>query len=786
MNTQVPTSPQSRTALQISVIGIAGSLLAAALYLYLFIQQPAWQLLALFGDTCVLLIAAAISLPLVRRGQPVRGMLLLIWVAQVVFAVGTALVTSIGLAFALGIAFITAMIATTTLPSRETVTTAVTAAVSGLVSIALDVLAPSYRLPAPAAVQVVIPALIAVIVVIFSYFLIQQLRSSLRAKLLLGFMVIFLVAGAFGAFAIRQQYLQTQRAAVTEASNVAEAIALSVGRYPASAQDYVAQLYRSQQRYTEIVDTQMHIVADPDSTAIFTTYGLDPGGEVASTLKDGQLRTFSVSGNGAAAQLIVAPVYEPSGKISGAAIVDYTGLLGQLQSSTSSAPQTLLTFGAAGLILLFAIIQFIAGQVADPIILLQKAALEVGKGHLNVAIPETSSQDEIGTLSSTFKDMAAQLGSLVGALEQRVKERTSELGRANQEVSHRAAQLAAIAKVTQSISSIHDLEAMLPQITQTISEEFGFYHVGIFLLDEARQFAVLQAANSPGGQTMLQRGHHLRVGEQGIVGYVAASAVPRIALDTGADAVFFNNPDLPTTRSEMALPLLLNEQTVGVLDVQSEEPSAFTQEDIEVLSTLAGQVSIAIQNARLYDEINRSLREARALYAQYVRSALSQTVEQGPIGYQFSGTGLTALKTPAKNPEIRSVLTQGSKVVEPAGRDTGKAVLTIPIQLRGEVIGFLDIRSQHKADWQQDEIDIAEAIAERVALAVENAALLEDSQRRASKERIIGEVTTKISQSINLRNVLQTAVEELGHIIPGSDVIIQFESRNDGQKEGSS
>ena len=109
--------------------------------------------------------------------------------------------------------------------------------------------------------------------------------------------------------------------------------------------------------------------------------------------------------------------------------------------------------------------------------------------------------------------------------------------------------------------------------------------------------------------------------------------------------------------------------------------------------------------------------------------------------------------------------------------------MTIPIKLRDDVIGVLEIRSQNKADWNKDDIDIAEAIAGRVALAVENAALLEDFQRRASKERIIGEVTTKISQSINLRNVLQTAVEELGHVIPGSDVIIQFESGS-GKGEG--
>ncbi|HEY9152735.1 MAG TPA: GAF domain-containing protein, partial [Anaerolineales bacterium] len=472
---------------------------------------------------------------------------------------------------------------------------------------------------------------------------------------------------------------------------------------------------------------------------------------------------------------LVVPVRDTTGKISGAAIIDYTSILQSFQNSSSSAPRNLFMIGVVGLLIAFAVIQFIATAIADPIIVLRNAALEVGQGNLNVSIPDRTSEDEIGTLQSSFKNMEAQLRDLVGTLEQRVNERTSELAAANQEVSRRATQLTAIAKVTQSIASVHELETTLPQITRTISDEFGFYHAGIFLIDEARQFAVLKAANSEGGKRMLQRGHQLKVGEQGIVGYVAANAVPRIALDTGADAAFFNNPDLPTTRSEMALPLILNQQTIGILDVQSEQPSAFSQEDIDVLSTLAAQVGIAIQNARLFDETNRSLREARALYERYIRSALSQTVQENKIGYRFTGTGLTPLIAPIENAEIETAYSKGSTVIKSANAKKNPAVLTIPIKLREDVIGVLDIRSQSTSGWNQDDIDIAEAIAERVALAVENAALLEDSQRRASKERIIGEVTSKISQSINLRNVLQTAVEEIGHVIPGSDVIIQFQ-----------
>src|SRR5690606_5578921 len=160
--------------------------------------------------------------------------------------------------------------------------------------------------------------------------------------------------------------------------------------------------------------------------------------------------------------------------------------------------------------------------------------------------------------------------------EDRMQERTQLLDK-------RTNQLRAVADVGKSITSYRNLSDLLQQTARLINENFGFYHVGIFLLDERKQFAVLAATNSEGGERMLKRGHQLKVGETGIVGYVAESLKARIALDVGEDAVFFNNPDLPNTRSEMALPLVVGGQILGVLDVQSMEANAFTEEDVATL-----------------------------------------------------------------------------------------------------------------------------------------------------------------------------------------------------------
>src|SRR5690349_11009314 len=184
-----------------------------------------------------------------------------------------------------------------------------------------------------------------------------------------------------------------------------------------------------------------------------------------------------------------------------------------------------------------------------------------------------------------------ELEDLTTNLEQRVNERTSEIENVNKQTERRAAQLRAVMELSEAIAQLQDLSEIFPATTKLISERFGFYHVGIFLIDPDHEYAVLQAANSEGGKQMLARNHRLKLGV-GVVGFCAQTGQPRIALDVGADAVFFNNPDLPNTRSEVALPMSSGGKTTGVLDVQSTEAGAFSREDLQVLTALANQVSI--------------------------------------------------------------------------------------------------------------------------------------------------------------------------------------------------
>lgn len=372
-----------------------------------------------------------------------------------------------------------------------------------------------------------------------------------------------------------------------------------------------------------------------------------------------------------------------------------------------------------------------------------------------------------------------EMKAVQAAIERQVHERTADLEKANELVSRRASQLKAITELSEAIAQVQTLNEILPAATRLISERFGFYHVGIFLVDEPREHAILQAANSEGGERMLKRGHRLPLGV-GVVGFCAQTGQPRIALDVGTDAVYFNNPDLPQTRSEVALPLKSRAQTAGVLDVQSTEAGAFTDEDLEVLTALANQVSIALENARLLTEARAAYMQVQEIYTEFTRTEWSRIVSRTQqSGFRFHTGRVEMLESPLGGLGVHAAIQHGEAVVErPDEMGERGPVLAFPVKLRGEIIGVLHVEShdQHR-EWHDDEISLLRAVAERAAFAMENARLFQDARRRAAKERLISEATTRISNAFNVENILQTTAEELERVLGGSEISIQFRSK---------
>lgn len=445
-------------------------------------------------------------------------------------------------------------------------------------------------------------------------------------------------------------------------------------------------------------------------------------------------------------------IFAPADELNAQILASRQEVQNEIQNSLQSASFILIILFIGALIVSL----FVGQIITRPVKRLTDAVQEIASGNLT-ARADITTEDEAGVLARSFNSMTQTLNDTLAGLEERVAERTREVEKISESNAYRASQFESIARISRVISSTQTIDRLLPQIVQTISEEFGFYHVGIFLVDIHKEYAVLAAANSEGGKRMLERNHRLRVGETGLVGYVTRSGQARVALDVGADAVFFNNPDLPETRSEIALPLRIGVDIFGALDVQSIETNAFAEEDINILSVLADQVSIAIQNARSYQQSREALEQAELSAAQMIEQQWSQFLDkQNVTQYHFDGVEAS----------------QVSKINEKQGQN-----LAIPLILRGAKIGTLKLSTADpNRVWDEDEMAIAQATAERTALAIENARLLLEAQKRATKERTIGEVSSKIGNSISLESILKTTIQELGNTLPGAEIAIQFSS----------
>jgi GAF domain-containing protein len=261
--------------------------------------------------------------------------------------------------------------------------------------------------------------------------------------------------------------------------------------------------------------------------------------------------------------------------------------------------------------------------------------------------------------------------------------------------------------------------------------------------------------------------------------------MPRISLDVGHDAVYFNNPDLPNTRSEIALPLKVRDHIVGVLDVQSEKPGAFTEDDANTLGILADQVAIALENARLFTQTQQALSEVQALYRRDLREGWKVfSREKDFIGYQQSIISGRKLNQAVETEEIRQAMNRGETLVFHADGVTEEASIVVPIKLRGQIIGTINIKAPAKnRHWTTDEMNLAEIISERLSIALENARLLDESTRRAERERIVSDVASKIGTSFRTESVLRTAAAELSRLLDDADVFINLQTTNNDKKE---
>jgi len=342
-------------------------------------------------------------------------------------------------------------------------------------------------------------------------------------------------------------------------------------------------------------------------------------------------------------------------------------------------------------------------------------------------------------------------------MEERVIERTQELEK-------RTNQLNATTFVARQTAEIRELNTLLNDTTKLITEQFGFYHAGIFLINDRGDYAVLQSASSEGGKRMIEQGHRLQVGAQGIVGYVASERLPRIALDVGEEAVYFDHPYLPETRSEVGIPLIVRDKLIGVLDIQSKEREAFSEDDFNIFQTLADQISIAIENIRLLHESQLVISQLQFLSDENIRKGWNERLNRTNPAYLFTPLGVQHL-------DNNQSISRTDKSIE------------IPIILRNNKIGkFKLYRKSNFSQWTEEEISFATEVASRTGLVLDNIRLLEETKHSAQREQTISEISNRVRETLDLDTVLRTSAVELQRALNLEEAEIQLFAANNEER----
>jgi GAF domain-containing protein/HAMP domain-containing protein len=471
--------------------------------------------------------------------------------------------------------------------------------------------------------------------------------------------------------------------------------------------------------------------------------------------------------------ILSAPVYDYSDRIIGVLDIVYD------HTHISSAQNTRLLFAGlaslGALILGILALVFLTRRTLQPIQTLTRAAADIAEGNMSFYVNIEAEQDEIGILVSAFNRMTTQLRSSIVDLEQRVADRTRDLE--NQTLHLRAA-----AEIVRDAASARDLGELLERSAQLVLDRFNFDHVGIFILDKNREYAVLAASPTEAGQQMIATNYRLRVGEAGTVERVAATGEPRITLNPGIDEGHLDNPLLPNTRSEMALPLKVESSVIGVLDIQSNQPQAFNQDDIAILQVMSDQLATAFERTRLLQELERNLHELERAHGQYTREGWQRFGRSGRLsnkGYRFNNIRIEPV---TELPALGNEALATGKVVRSNGGEATN-VIAIPIKLRGQTIGV--VNAKLKEGFGKNTLATIESAIERLAAALESARLYEEASLRADREQSISQVTSAISSSTEYEDILRTVVMEISTMLNDTEVGIQLLGDSGENKTGN-
>ncbi len=352
----------------------------------------------------------------------------------------------------------------------------------------------------------------------------------------------------------------------------------------------------------------------------------------------------------------------------------------------------------------------------------------------------------------------------------------SEAGRANLErivaerargAERRTLQLQTTAEIARIAVQSTDPAPLMIQATDLIRERFGFYHASVFTLDETGSWAVLRASTGEAGRSLLSRNHRLPVGSASLVGWVTGNRLPRVSNDVAQDPFHFKNPLLPDTRAEMTLPMIVGGRLIGVLDVQSAEKDAFAEDDVRSLEAIASELAIAIDNARLVRETEDELQRAEGLYrgrareswARFARAGVPTMLRVGAEGGEFGEASLT-------------IAQQAFETAATAQSEDGREV-AVPVLVRGEAIATITARRPIEGEvWAREDVELIQAAAAQVGLALESARQYTEEQRRVAELEVVNRVAQAVSQLLRLDSLFRVVHSQISQVLPQADLAI--------------
>jgi GAF domain-containing protein/HAMP domain-containing protein len=470
--------------------------------------------------------------------------------------------------------------------------------------------------------------------------------------------------------------------------------------------------------------------------------------------------------------------------------------------------------------------------IVGPTRRLVEGATLLASGHLEERVP-VGRQGELSQLAVAFNEMADQIQHSYAQLEQKVEERTHALQQANAALQRRALQLEASAEIAQAITSIFNMDQLLRKAADLIRSRFGFYHAGVFLLDEDREWLVLKEATGRAGTVMKSEGHRLPVDPSSMVGWTAVHHKPRVALNVGDDTVHRPHPLLPETGSEMTLPITIGEDLLGVLDVQSTQKGAFDENDVRAVQSIADQLAVAIQNAyRVSDEalmleaaspiFRASRRLTNATTAKEVADAIinsiAETEADGCVVVEFelaaddepqallyrgvwrrdreprfeAGLRLPISESPFPMDMVSSLWTvpdvaQARQLPDSARsvfQETGaQALVNIPLQIGRRVLGQVVVLRNVPGAFSASALQLYESLSDQASVAMERVRLLTSARERAEEEGRLRAIGDRLAETGDMESLLNAVAEEMGRTLQASGVYIELGANSEPQSE---